>query len=101
MTEAKSLRDQLADHFVHKLADHFVRKVGGAPDHLGYGDFLILADECIRQMEWARRECSKQITEALPTTTHEVPYPPGMVEIRGMRIHGLEPLTLAPEDWKP
>ena len=45
------------------------------------------ADECIRQMEWARRE--SPLTE-LP---HETPE--GLLEITWSL------LTLAPKDWKP
>jgi hypothetical protein len=41
-----------------------------------------LADECIRQMEWARRQ--EWVTEEM---------------FRTARI--ARPLTLAPEDWKP
>ena len=58
-------------------------------------------EEIVRQMEWARRECAGHVTETLPTTTHMVPFPPGSVEIRGVRVPGLVPLTLAPDDWKP
>jgi len=41
-----------------------------------------VADECIRQMAWARRN---------------VPYPDELVHEWATD----EPLTLAPEDWKP
>jgi hypothetical protein len=41
--------------------------------------FSSIADECLRQMEWARTECSPYAHECW----HEVP------------------LTLAPPDWKP
>lgn len=46
----------------------------------------VLARECLRQMEWARRERYKPLRE----------YPRD-----DARIIGWAPLTLAPEDWKP
>ena len=42
-----------------------------------------LADECLRQIEWARREC----VEAADSETAEFTV--------------MLPLTLAPPDWKP
>jgi len=42
------------------------------------------ADECLRQMEWARRQTAE--------SCEEKPY----------AFHNLEqPITLAPPDWKP
>lgn len=43
-----------------------------------------LADECLRQMEWARHECST-----------------GPGDSEGVELDFDQPLTLAPEDWKP
>jgi hypothetical protein len=63
--------------------------------------FGVIADEVIRQMEWARRRCSGVLSEPLPTTHHVTPFPPGSADIRGVRILGSKPLTLAPMDWKP
>lgn len=42
-----------------------------------------LADECIRQMEWARRQTFDSVRDYLPD----------------VEVH--EPLTAAPEGWKP
>lgn len=44
--------------------------------------WLLIADECIRQMEWAR--------ETVP-----------MTKTLAATFRDLVPLTLAPEDWKP
>lgn len=92
-----SLRENVA----HRLSEVWDL----SPIGLGFKEspegWRALADECLRQMEWARRECSGFDAEALPTTQHAVPYPPGMAEIRGVRIHGRKPLTLATPEWKP
>lgn len=87
------LREQLAN----RLAN-----VGGGTICVGENDFgahafrenlekwLALADECIRQMEWARTECvgERWGGDGRDGTRHIVD-----------RSELL--LTLAPEDWKP
>ncbi|HLE28139.1 MAG TPA: hypothetical protein VI793_08485 [Anaerolineales bacterium] len=62
-----------------------------------YGDRLLdddgwliaLADECIRQMEWARRECTGEHWEG-----------DGRDGTRHLVDRSEEPLILAPEGWK-
>lgn len=90
------LREQLAN----RLAN-----VGGGTICVGENDFgahafrenlekwLALADECIRQMEWARRKCARPRRD-----DHKDPSMPSAVfHIPGTYVD----LTLAPEDWKP
>jgi hypothetical protein len=48
--------------------------------------FRVLARECIRQMEWARRRIGEQVSHIPDAALCEA-------------VVG--PLTLAPEDWKP
>ena len=62
-----------------RLAERLVHVAGGLPNPggMGWGMFLLLADECIRQMEWAR---------------HDV------YNMHGER-DATEPLTAAPDDW--
>lgn len=67
-------------------------------DSAPYG-WLCLADEAIRFAEWTRRQKLGDY-EALPTTHHVVPYPPGQVEIRGVKIYPAE-LTYPPDDFAP
>ena len=69
-------------------------------DHAPVG-WLSLADEAIRLAEWARLKCSRPETEALPTTHHVVPFPPGMAEIRGVRIRALKAITIPPKNFTP
>ncbi len=66
-----------------------------------YGTMLsIVADECIRQMEWARRRgirfglVCRGLRDGLVTDSAS-----GEDEIAN--ISKRDPITLAPEDWKP
>ena len=70
------------------LADK-LRNVSGAPittwDMIGWGD---MADECIRQMEWARGIGYRHAELASDDADYVLAV-------------NRPPLTLAPEDWKP
>ena len=66
-----------------ELADQLFRAWHAAVP--GSNGWLLVADECIRQMEWARRECV-------------IPFQPDYDECE---IDYSAPLTLAPKDWQP
>jgi len=75
-----SLRSELADHLLKSFGEALARH---KPDVDAVWGFM--ADECIRQMEWARRlsNCDQ-------------------VERYEIGVRDLEPpLSLAPESWKP
>lgn len=48
--------------------------------------WCVAADECIRQMEWARRQGADSVEASI-------------IEIELAKEHGT--ITLAPPDWKP
>ena len=84
------LREKLAARMDAIMQRYF----GHEGAYAGYAETL--ADECIRQMEWARRHCcpvSKYESIEIDKTKY-----PGM---SGIRIVGTNPLTPAPDDWKP
>ena len=62
--------------------------------------WLSAADECIRQMEWARMEVAKAWDQAEGSGTakgaRRILYPPAEWKYD----EGI-PLTIAPPDWKP
>jgi hypothetical protein len=76
--EAIQLREQAAARMVQVL--------GGVPNPggLGWDDMLKVADECVRQMEWVRREKMSQVAER-----------------EGVYCGSDAPITLAPDGWKP
>jgi hypothetical protein len=57
-----------------------------------------MADEVIRQMEWARRECHHP--NVIKYEGPKYLSTGEWSEARGVTIDGLVPLTLAPEDWR-
>ena len=67
------------------LADRLTRVGEDAhPNHIRREQALAMADECIRQMEYARR--SQELPDKSGYVVWKTPRPP---------------LSLAPEDWKP
>lgn len=81
-------RDKLREALAQKLRSAYLG--GGSPetDRDDSSDWLDVADECIRQMEWAFRKGGLR----------------GIQDERGTVAHGTmkkTELTLAPEDWKP
>jgi hypothetical protein len=60
-------------------------------------DFGPVADECIRQMEWARREMHAQIRAYTQNAFDDG----GALPNPDYGTEGTLPLTLAPKDWKP
>ena len=57
---------------------------------------VALADECLRQMEWARRHCCPVAKyESIEIDKNKYPG------ISGVRVVGTNPLTAAPADWNP
>lgn len=75
-----------------KLArDEQVKQMGQA-DFNGYSTVdLAVARECLRQMEWARRQ----------TVTIELGVILAARERGVEKVATFQPMTLAPEDWKP
>lgn len=73
-----SLRGELADQL--RLAALMTQ-----PPYATEDSWLNVADECLRQMEWAREHGSSE--QAYQECEHCTPDP--------------GPLTLAPKDWKP
>ena len=86
------LREQLARRFylldvTHLEAEHAAKNVGSYDfdtDDAVREEMYVLADECIRQMEYARR--SQELPDKSGYVVWKTPRPP---------------LSLAPEDWKP
>lgn len=75
-----TLREELALR-VSKISDSIMRRPGPTTAREAHNAFtLAVADEVIRQMEWARRG------PHFAATDEDEPYPD---------------LTLAPEDWSP
>lgn len=79
-----TLREELAARLARIMNRYFGHE-GAYP-----GFDLALADECIRQMEWARNECTGEHWEG-----------DGRDGTRHLVDRSELPLTLAPEDWKP
>jgi len=79
------------DLIIGGFAETDIRGAGG----LTYG---ILADECIRQMEWARNNCVDVVTRG---REYEVPSMGGGTEITWSETHEARDLTLAPDSWTP
>lgn len=67
------------DLIISGFANTDLRGAGG----LSYGN---IADECIRQMEWARRNCL---------------YGPSEIPGGSAICLTFNPISIAPEDWKP
>lgn len=92
--EDLSLREEMARRLIevgnsaYDQIKNEDRIQAGAAFRLYYG---ILADEVIRQMEWARRECGEYFRIPSGVT----PEPGKLIPLEEV------PLTLAPEDWKP
>lgn len=88
MSFDNSLRERLADVLWQRLcAAHpqiyrGVRQPGNA-----HGTLFTVADEVIRQMEWARRQIIDR---------HY-----GSTDDDRAHVNESTPLTLAPEDWQP
>jgi hypothetical protein len=88
-----SLREELAAKFAN---DFFPR----VDDRLPYDRMFqfekeawrAIADECIRQMEYARRSGPQQDIESILAD-------PDFPDIRGVRVKGWLPLETAPDDW--
>jgi len=74
-----NLREELA----RRLSTIWQKEMQDEPDADVHWNAI--ADECIRQMEWARRECV-------------IPFQPDYDECE---IDYSAPLTFAPADWKP
>ena len=89
MTErmTDSLREELVRRFAH-LHGHN----DDSPD-IRHPIFIMCANECIRQMEWAAKQGIKFETEPFRD--------PNMPAIPQRRVIGRKPLTLAPDGWKP
>lgn len=105
-----TLREQIAERLASVLmmgngavSGDVVRRPGttlsfstpGDPERFPEADFIDLgpvADECIRQMEWARRS-SVNPGYVIKLAHHLVP----LDHATGERL----PLTAAPEDWTP
>ena len=86
-----SLREDLAMELI-KVTTHYLR----------VDQALELADECLRQMEWARENCCHQSREK------PIYAPIGGMENEGSAFTGqfytetlIRDLTLAPKDWNP
>lgn len=81
----------LADPLNETVAD---KEIDSAQGNMAtWGD---VADEVIRQMEWASQEAfNRTITEPIAIDQNKFP---GM---NGVRILGKRDLTLAPKDWSP
>lgn len=72
------------------LREQLAKRLGEIMKSYGYENAL--ADEVIRQMEWARKRCGPR--HAPPVYTE---YGSRPIHVEG----GFDALTLAPEDWKP
>jgi len=83
-----SLREELALRLQDVGADVPTNDLGGI-DLNTKEIALAVADECIRQMEWARRECTGEHWEG-----------DGRDGTRHLVDRSEEPLILAPEGWK-
>ena len=96
-----SLREELA----RKLFDLYWSQRGYKFRELGAMSpedpivWASMADECIRQMEWARRKCSQlNVVEYFgPRRLDDGTWS----DARGVHVEGFVPLSLAPEEWKP
>ena len=89
-----SLREDLAKRLAKVLNGAIVRAETTPEGFPGMtrADMGPVADECIRQMEWARQRCGRESA------------PPTYTEYGSRPIHGmgaLKTLTLAPPDWNP
>lgn len=106
-----TLREELAQRMAE--IEHQIRK-DREPEFLGPGvpgrAFLILnqdirqalADECIRQMEWARRECDRVAACHWGGPEHPECGDPNACCGEAIRENmAKDPLTLAPDGWKP
>ncbi len=82
----ETLRAELADRMA-KVIDG----AGGRAPASFTGDHLKVAEEVLRQMEWARQHCGEFIRV------------PAGVKLEEGKLVPLEeiPLTLAPEGWTP
>lgn len=85
---ATDLRDQLAHHLfdIVYAARHRPLAPGTLYSEAQFTEYKDLADECLRQMEWARTETCAENEAALSTFGLAASVPP---------------LTLAPEGWTP
>lgn len=83
------LREQLANRLfdVVQVARHRQLDPGTLYSKAQFTEYKDLADECIRQMEWARG--------LVPRCEFDCKGCPKCESF------GYQPLTLAPEDWKP
>ena len=78
---------------------------GSDPDHfpyMAYFDLAPIADECIRQMEWAAKEMraeSKRVIQSRYDGEHRWVNIPDVLHAHDDLLEC--PLTLAPEDWTP
>ena len=98
------LREKLATQLLMALVEGRtqVERPDTDPDNVGGTAINVVeawnyvAEECIRQMEWARRHCCPVAKyESIEIDKNKYPG------ISGVRVVGTNPLTAAPADWNP
>jgi hypothetical protein len=70
--------------------------IGGEPTESSLSFWRLAADECLRQMEWSRREMHQRCSDYTQNAFDDGGALPGPD-----RPEGNLPLTIAPPDWKP
>lgn len=86
-----TLRDQIGRHLRNRFGH-----CGTCADSETVSEYwLIMADEVIRQMEWARRQAIDETTEEANRGNES-----SGSDVRHIRIDYGQ-FTLAPPDWKP